>query len=735
MAFPTSPTNGQTTTVNNILYRYNLSANRWERVLTSVNTLVSSDGTTTANLTLSNTGTLILTSPLGYTNHTFANDAYGNLIIDNAIGLKADVGAIQVGGTGGQFPTLYSNGVLESAQYGSISLSSIQEFSLDSFNSVQVDQNGVTIGTNLLDTSKYWSFGLDGLLTFPDGTTNSGATVIALGVYDIQSIGNTLIQTSAAQGAQTWTFATNGSLTFPDSTIQTTAYPGTNIGNAINIGTTSSNIFIPNTNTQALGLINSLAGVYIEAGTPQKVWQFNTNGTLTFPDATVQTTAYLGTATNIANGGTGGIPYQSAPGITKFINIGANTTVLQSNGTTATWVTTASLSVGLATTATSLGSGIINISNKTSSTSTTTGALQVVGGVGIGGAVYIGQTSYINNSQILTSSTFGQFITSGVSSVNAGTDTAINTSTGAVTIWNTSTLQSITNRGNSTTNVVLIANTSSSTSTNTGALVVSGGVGISGGVYVGGTITATNITVRSATGALFVGDFDNLTVNNRTNFITNTVNSSTGIYAIPNGTSGAASWQAANNSNLTNASKILIATNGSTDVQLVSGINGSGTYLPLSFYNGGVQQMVLSTTGTLTINTGSLIITTGTIYGLASPGTTSTSGASQVGYLGMPQQSKSSAYTTVISDAGKHIYVTATATITIDSNANVAYPIGTTIAFIAAAGATVTIAITSDTMYLGGTGTTGSRTLAAYGMATAVKVTSTSWFINGTGLT
>jgi len=125
---------------------------------------------------------------------------------------------------------------------------------------------------------------------------------------------------------------------------------------------------------------------------------------------------------------------------------------------------------------------------------------------------------------------------------------------------------------------------------------------------------------------------------------------------------------------------------------------------------------------------------TGTIAAVAATATTSSTAAS-VGYMGMPQQSKSSAYTTVIGDAGKHIYVTATATITIDSNANVAYPIGTTIAFIAAAGATVTIAITSDTMYLGGTGTTGSRTLAAYGMATAVKVTSTTWFINGAGLT
>jgi hypothetical protein len=125
---------------------------------------------------------------------------------------------------------------------------------------------------------------------------------------------------------------------------------------------------------------------------------------------------------------------------------------------------------------------------------------------------------------------------------------------------------------------------------------------------------------------------------------------------------------------------------------------------------------------------------TGTITATAATATTAST-ASSLGYIGMPQQSKSSAYTTVIGDQGKHIYVTATATITIDSNANVPYPIGTTIAFIAASGATVTIAITTDTMYLGGTGTTGSRTLAPYGMATAVKVTATSWFINGTGLT
>lgn len=50
-----------------------------------------------------------------------------------------------------------------------------------------------------------------------------------------------------------------------------------------------------------------------------------------------------------------------------------------------------------------------------------------------------------------------------------------------------------------------------------------------------------------------------------------------------------------------------------------------------------------------------------------------------IGYLNIPQNSQSAAYTTVLADSGKHIYhpsADTTARIwTIDSNANVAYPI------------------------------------------------------------
>ncbi|MES2625880.1 MAG: DUF2793 domain-containing protein [Pseudomonadota bacterium] len=115
-------------------------------------------------------------------------------------------------------------------------------------------------------------------------------------------------------------------------------------------------------------------------------------------------------------------------------------------------------------------------------------------------------------------------------------------------------------------------------------------------------------------------------------------------------------------------------------------------------------------------------------------------GTNAIGFRHIPQNSQSTAYTTVLADAGKHILHpsadTTARTWTIDSNANVAYPLGTAITFINQnAGGVITISITSDTMRLAGAGTTGNRSLAANGVATAVKITTTEWIISGTNLT
>ena len=140
-------------------------------------------------------------------------------------------------------------------------------------------------------------------------------------------------------------------------------------------------------------------------------------------------------------------------------------------------------------------------------------------------------------------------------------------------------------------------------------------------------ISTPGETITGA-GSKVLGDFTNATVASRNSFQTSTTNGSTGIYALPNGTSTAASWQATNAADPTNASKILIATNGSTDVQLVSGINGTGTYLPLSFYTNGTQQMQLSTAGILTGTAGNLMLVQGTAQA-------STSGTS-IDFTGIP---------------------------------------------------------------------------------------------------
>ena len=114
-------------------------------------------------------------------------------------------------------------------------------------------------------------------------------------------------------------------------------------------------------------------------------------------------------------------------------------------------------------------------------------------------------------------------------------------------------------------------------------------------------------------------------------------------------------------------------------------------------------------------------------------------GTDEVGFKNIPQNSKSADYTLVLADSGKHIFHpsgdASIRTYTIPANASVAYPIGTAVVFVNMTSQVVSIAITSDTMYLAKDGTTGMRSLAQYGSATALKMTATTWLISGSALT
>jgi hypothetical protein len=242
-------------------------------------------------------------------------------------------------------------------------------------------------------------------------------------------------------------------------------------------------------------------------------------------------------------------------------------------------------------------SSLVAVTSTLTSTSEITGALTVAGGAGIVRDLWVGGNIYSNGSQVLTSSGGLGY----VSSILAGTDTAISTATGSVTIWNTSTLQSITNRGAVTSNAVSITNTTSSINTTTGALQVAGGVGIVGSLQGSsasftGVVTATtfvgNLTGIATTATnLAGGNGGGLPYQSSTGTTTFLTIGTNGFVLTSNGSSP--TWAAVSGlsaGNATTATNIAGGTAGQVPYQV-----GAGS---TSFYGPGTAGNVLVSNGT-----------------------------------------------------------------------------------------------------------------------------------------
>lgn len=286
-----------------------------------------------------------------------------------------------------------------------------------------------------------------------------------------------------------------------------------------------------------------------------------------------------GTATsadNLTGGTNGSIPYQNGTGTTTFLGIGNNNYVLASNGTIPTWASLSSLGAGSATTATNLAGGsagqvpfqtgagatfftgpgtegqllVSAGSTSTGPVFTNTSSIKVgsagtadlaltadkwtsartitldgdlTGNITIDGTTNVTLTATINADSIaLGTDTTGIYVASG-STAGYGISGSANTEGSTFTVTSNATSSNTTSTlvfrdgtGAFSAGNITLLDTTDSSSTNTGALKVVGGAGVGGNLYLGGNLqfeTEANETAGLyndvTTGRLIFGMVDN----------------------------------------------------------------------------------------------------------------------------------------------------------------------------------------------------------------------------------
>jgi hypothetical protein len=292
MSFPLNPVQSQTTIQNGIKYVYSTSTNSWRRVYDNLIDRLTIAG-----------------------NFTSTNTATGALIVYSGVGIGGD---LNVGGKVVVWDTSTSLGLTDlNSLYvkGGIGIDQDLLVGGDALFLGQTTFVGTV--TYLLSTQTVYTDSVI-VLHDPENTTtwslNDGRDIgIVMHYYDVED-SYAFLGRDNSTGYLEW-LSNNVSR---DDIDYSGTYGTMRLGSIILTDTTASS-------DTATGALRVEGGVGI--GGDLFVGGI-INGDLT---GTAQT------ATNIANGAAGSIPYQISQGLTGFIDIGSSGTVLTSDGSTASW--------------------------------------------------------------------------------------------------------------------------------------------------------------------------------------------------------------------------------------------------------------------------------------------------------------------------------------------------------------------------------------------------------------
>ena len=222
--------------------------------------------------------------------------------------------------------------------------------------------------------------------------------------------------------------------------------------------TSTSSIHVGRADTSTLALLANTATLALNANT-----------------ATLALNAITATyAVNILGGSTGSVVYQTGENTTGLLAGSSTNSILTYVDNAPSWSTTATLSGGVASSST-VDLQTLKITN---------GGLGVTGDsyfanyVGVGGSINVANTSYINNSRILVA----QDVATDTFNFNNATD-SFSTTTGAVVVAGGVGIGKTLNVGSSATILSTLASTAT---VQDNALYVAGGVGIAKSLYVTG---------------------------------------------------------------------------------------------------------------------------------------------------------------------------------------------------------------------------------------------------------